>query len=205
MDKNISESTDLCIADLESANLSGASLSSVNLRHANLSGASLSYAKLSGADMRDANIRYARLINADLSNANLSYADIRNANLSNANLSNADMRNADISGADLSGADLTGALGLGSKAEEMRFAQYVLEILRVNPGALNMDSWHGGGGENECWTTHCLAGFYAPDNESPGAEASRALPTLAKYFYYTNVEARQALERVASGEESVFT
>ena len=167
----------------------------------NLSHASLSDANLSDADLRDANLRNAKLSNADMRNANLSYADMRKADLRNSDMRKADLRYADLAGANLSGANLTGVLGLGSKAEEIKFAKTLLEFLKVNPGALNMDSWHG---ENKRGTTHDLAGFYAPDSQNPGAVASRALPTLAKYFYSGNFVVMQALERVASGKESVF-
>jgi len=83
-------------ADLSSADLSYADLSSANLRYADLSSAdlssaNLSYADLSSADLRYADLRYADLSSADLRSANLSYADLRYADLSSANLSSANL------------------------------------------------------------------------------------------------------------------
>lgn len=68
---------------------------------ANLSSANLGYANLSSANLRSANLRYADLSYANLSSANLSYADLRSADLSSANLRYADLRCADLRSANL--------------------------------------------------------------------------------------------------------
>jgi uncharacterized protein YjbI with pentapeptide repeats len=195
-------SVDLRSADLSVTNLSGASLCNANLSRADLNNSDLSEANLSGADLNNSDLHSADLRSADLSYANLTGTDLRSADLSGADLSGADLRGADLSGADLSGVNLLGTIGLGSKDQEIKFAKDLLDLLEVTPKALNMDYWHSS--NFECETTHDLAGFYAPDSEFPGAEASRALPTLARYFYASNDEVIEALERVASGEESVF-
>ena len=203
MDKNISvEYVDLSYRNLVDADLCNANLSGADIRGADLHYANLSHANLSGANMRYSDLFYANLSHANLSNANLRDADLCTANLSGANLRDADLSGANLAGVNLTGANLTGTIGLGSKAEEVQFAISLLEILRVKPYSLNMESWHN---ENKYGRTHDIAGFYAPDSEHPGAEASRALPTLAKYFHSSdNFVAMQALERVARGEESVF-
>ena len=63
---------------------------------ADLSSANLRYADLSSADLRYANLRYANLRSADLSYADLSSADLRSADLSYADLSYANLRYADL-------------------------------------------------------------------------------------------------------------
>ena len=69
-------------ADLSSANLVYADLSSADLSYANFV-----YADLSSANLRNANLLYADLSSADLRSADLSSADLRYANLLYANLS----------------------------------------------------------------------------------------------------------------------
>ena len=69
--------------DLKYVNLSGAKLSSADLRCANLSSADLSSADLSGAKLR----------HVDLSGAKLRYADLKGADLSSANLIGSDTTN----------------------------------------------------------------------------------------------------------------
>jgi hypothetical protein len=86
----------------------------LNLREADLSGASLSKVELHGAIPRGvrlsvANIRRPILRGVRFSVANLGGADLSEANLSRTNLSGADLSRADLSGADLSRADLGGA------------------------------------------------------------------------------------------------
>ncbi len=80
------------------------------LSSANLSSANLSYANLSSADLRSANLSYANLSSADLS-----YANLRSANLSSADLSYADLSSADLSSADLSSAKGTFIFNFGVK------------------------------------------------------------------------------------------
>jgi uncharacterized protein YjbI with pentapeptide repeats len=108
-------------ADLSSADLRRASLNGVDLRKADLSEANLREARLRGADMRGANLMVADLKGADLEGALLAWADLREANLEKsslrgylhkadlrgANLKHADLRGADLKEADLRGADLT--------------------------------------------------------------------------------------------------
>jgi uncharacterized protein YjbI with pentapeptide repeats len=179
--------------DLQNANFAKQSLPMANFIKANLTGANFKSANLTGADFSG-----AILIDADFSDANLNGACFEEADLSEANLTNVDFDEADLSGADLSEVNLQGVKGLGSKEKEMLFAKDLLSILESGEGTLCMFSWH------TCNTAHCIAGWYAPKEEYPGATASRALPTLAKYFFSSNEEALAALRRVASGEESVW-
>ena len=71
--------------------------------------ADLSSADLRGAYLSSANLSSAYLRGADLSSADLSSADLSGADLSGADLSSANLRGADLSGADLSSAYLSGA------------------------------------------------------------------------------------------------
>src|ERR1700724_3099865 len=66
---------------------------------ADLSGATLTDLQLAGIDLREAILRGTTFIDSNLSGANLSGAD----------LTDSDLRNGNLMGADLSGADLTGA------------------------------------------------------------------------------------------------
>jgi hypothetical protein len=92
-------------ADLTSANLSGAALSS-----ANLGGAALNRAVLEDADLTSANLSDADLPDAVLSGAILSGADLSSAVLSSANLSGAALNHAVLHDADLGGAVLSEAV-----------------------------------------------------------------------------------------------
>ena len=85
----------------ERANLRGADLGSADLSSANLRGADLSSADLGSADLSSANLRGADLSGADLSSADLSSADLSGANLRGADLSSADLSSANLRGADL--------------------------------------------------------------------------------------------------------
>ena len=185
-------------ADLRRADLSGANLSGANLSGANLSGADLIGSNQSGADLSGADLSGANLSGANLIGANLSGADLRRANLIGANLRGANLRWANLSGADLRGADLRGAEGIGSREAEVHFAKKLLETITSGEGSLDMSKWHA------CDTVHCIAGWMYPGLDRPGSAASRALPTLARYFFASEEDALAALERVASGEESVF-
>ena len=137
--------------------------------------------------------------NSNLRHVDFTGSDLRYTKFSSADLSYANFTNADLSGADLSGAKLEGVIGLASKEEEMGEAKRILRILENPANSLDMSDWH------LCETTHCLAGWSCPNNEDPGAEASRKMPTLAKYFYEDDEsEAYDALQRVASGQESIW-
>ncbi|HLO84744.1 MAG TPA: pentapeptide repeat-containing protein [Nostocaceae cyanobacterium] len=90
---------DLCSADLNNANLSGAYFNEANLRWVNLSGANLSGANLSDVDLTGAN-----LSGANLSDANLSGSKVLDANFHNANLTGACIKDWNInSGTKLDG------------------------------------------------------------------------------------------------------
>jgi hypothetical protein len=154
-----------------------------------ISGLNLSNLSLWSEDFRNSNLRHVDFTGSDL----------RYTKFSSADLSYANFTNAELSGADLSGAKLEGVIGLASKEEEMAEAKRILRILENPANSLDMSDWH------RCKTTHCLAGWSCPNEEHPGAEASRKMPTLAKYFYEDDErEAYAALERVASGQESIW-
>jgi uncharacterized protein YjbI with pentapeptide repeats len=106
--------------------LSGADLTSADLRYIYLSDTALNGALLDDADLREAKLSDIDLGGAYLSGADLSYADLRGASLVNAelqrkdelNLSGANLSGANLSGADLSGADLSGASLSGTNLYE---------------------------------------------------------------------------------------
>ena len=101
--------TYLLNANLRGANLSETDLCNVNLRNADLRGANLRGANLRGADLGSADLCGANLRNADLRGACLSRANLTGADLCNANLHNANLSEADLCGANLSEVDLCGA------------------------------------------------------------------------------------------------
>ena len=105
-DQNKGKRADLSSADLHWANLSSANLRSANLSWANLRSANLSSANLRLADLSSANLSSADLHWADLSSADLSLADLSSANLSSADLSLADLSLANLRSANLRSANL---------------------------------------------------------------------------------------------------
>ena len=195
------------------ANLQGADLERANLQDADLKGADLKNANLKNANLRDAILEDAILEDAFLTGANLIGADLREAILTDANLKGANLRDADLKGADLKGADLTDAnlrdailqganlqntKGFATKEQEMQSAQAILEALSIPKNELNMTDWH------TCETAHCLRGWEEVLKEVDGSQATHNLPTLCQYFYSSKEEAMAALERGASGEESIY-
>ena len=145
-------------------------------------------AGLSGADLSGADLRGADLRNADLSGADLSGADLRGADLRNADLRNADLRNADLSGADRA-----------TDAQAIENLDKVRAIILDDTARLQMEHWHGDGGEWKtktcaeeavCGTTHCLAGWLqvcatSPEVRSMEPELAGIIqaPVAAKMFY----------------------
>lgn len=105
-------------ADMNSSNLSNASLYGARMKGVNLENATLTGAKLTGADLTSAQFQAATLRQTDLTYANLSSGNFNNASMNEANLSEsslngasfsqANLQHANLAGADLSEADLTG-------------------------------------------------------------------------------------------------
>jgi uncharacterized protein YjbI with pentapeptide repeats len=93
-------------ANLEGANLEGASLYSANLEGANLGGANLEGANLEGANLYSANLGGANLYSASLGGANLKGASLYSANLGRADLEGASLYSANLEGANLYSANL---------------------------------------------------------------------------------------------------
>lgn len=96
-------------ANLEGAELVAAQLNDANLENANLVGATLDFANMVGANLKGANLKGASLENAILQKANLKGANLENAILSFAVLNNCDLEGANLEGATLSKAYLTKA------------------------------------------------------------------------------------------------
>lgn len=94
---------------LAGADLTGAKLGGIDLRHANLIGTQLVGADLSGAILDGAKLAIANLTGAKLIGASLKGAKLVGAILTDAQLTHADLTGANLAGADLSGADLTEA------------------------------------------------------------------------------------------------
>jgi uncharacterized protein YjbI with pentapeptide repeats len=129
-------------AQLESASLGGADLSSAVISHAELGECDLSGAKLRKADLSSSNLRSANLEEADLTEATLTNAQLSEtraggarfirASLVKVNLSASMLANADLSGADardanftkavLNGAVLTGAKVAGMISADASFS-----------------------------------------------------------------------------------
>lgn len=93
-------------ADLSGAYFKGTSLKSAFLDRANLRGAYMEGVDLERADLRDADLRESILPEADLSGADLSGAKLCNADLSKANLHETVLRKANLQRAILKEADL---------------------------------------------------------------------------------------------------
>jgi uncharacterized protein YjbI with pentapeptide repeats len=191
---------DLSQSDFRKANLEEADLTAAYLKDAILMDARLVNANLTNANLCNTLFYEVDLTNAILVNANLTNADLKSANLTGANLCGANLSEANLGGANLTGANLTGAIGLGNKKDEIKFASWLLNLIRSGQGQLDMRHWHG-----HCDTIHCIAGWAFPNYRKPAAAASRRYPTLAQFFYdTTNEKALEALELVATGELSVF-
>ena len=100
---------DLSNSELMDTDLTGADLSNAKLASANLFDTIFESANLRSANLSNAVLRSARLRSADLSNGNLSNSNMKLANLSNANLSNSNLNNANLSKSNLSNSDLSNA------------------------------------------------------------------------------------------------
>jgi hypothetical protein len=103
-------SADLRYITLSNAALNGAILENADLRNAKLNGVDLGGAYLSGADLRDADLRGALLVNADLQ---------RKEELK---LSSADLKDADLTGADLRGVKGVNKEKLEAQAKSLKGA-----------------------------------------------------------------------------------
>lgn len=124
-------------ADLSSANLKRANLSQADLERADLSNADLERAHLSKADLRLANLKHADLFGADLSDANLSDANLGRADLRFANLSDADLGLAYLSDANLEGAILSGATLNGADLKRANLSDANLSGVTLNGADLS--------------------------------------------------------------------
>lgn len=100
------------------ADLTQASLVSVNLRYADFKTATLCRARCALADLRGARLVLTDLRDADFTEADLREANLRKADARGAVFHRADLRLADLRGADLSMADLTGARVAGALASD---------------------------------------------------------------------------------------
>ncbi|NJK47128.1 pentapeptide repeat-containing protein [Candidatus Gracilibacteria bacterium] len=119
-------SIDLSEANLKQADLRRAFMCDSRLIGADLSEADLSRASLTGADLRKANftkasLKWACFIGADLRDTNLNGADLTGADLTDANLTGAN-----LTGANLTGVDLTGASLVGTQAHNTNFQGAIL-------------------------------------------------------------------------------
>lgn len=157
----------MCGADFTGSNLAGADLRFSNMSGSQFVRADLRRARMSGSALRDANF-----YGADLGGATLRYVDLRGAYLYRADLRNADLRHANLYGVDLYDADL-------------RYAQLTgLLIDGLPSGHLifipTHEGWHLTIG---CWegTTEELREMIAKDEgwpEARGKEISMRRPML---------------------------
>ena len=209
------ESTILVNTNLSNANLSNANLFRANLDGANLTEANLSLVYARGVrfpiKLTNSNFYMANLIGTEFSNTHLYSVNFTKAVLIGANLSNADIRDAIFDEADLTGADLRGVnlklaaslrnvRGLSTKTEEMNYAQAIVDILNIDGNELNM---------NDCRISkysNSLLGWQSRLQNVNITVASNQIPTLAYYVAgkTTNQSAMVALQKVASGKESIW-
>ena len=137
----------------------------------------------------------------DFRNCNFSFCslivDFLESDFRDCNFRGADFTEANLTGSNLKSSDLTGVTGLGSKEDEINFANWLLALLKEDDERLTMYAWH-------CRTGHCLAGWRCLDEQEPSKKASTMIPTLAAYFLEVKEEAIDGLQRVASGEESIW-
>lgn len=116
--------------------LSGASLSGVNLREIDLTGANLTGANLSWSFLGNAKLMGACLRRADLRNAALAGANLEQSNLSGANLAKADLRLAGLQAADLNWAALPEADLGGADLQRVKSDQINLERAKLDGAKL---------------------------------------------------------------------
>ena len=117
--------------NLESADLSNASLERVNLADANLEGANLSCACMNHANLVRARLQRANLAHAILDHANLAHAHLEKANLAFASLEDAMLPYAHLDDSNLSAANLTGA-----RAEDSEFRRANLSYTTLRKAVL---------------------------------------------------------------------
>jgi hypothetical protein len=136
--KNLSganlSSADLKWADLTSADLSFSNLRSAELNRANLQLANLNLADLKWADLTSADLKWANLRSADLQSTDLNFADFQWANLSSANLHSANLQSANLCSANLSSANLHSANLEGMKYDSKTKFPSSSEMLIANWG-----------------------------------------------------------------------
>ncbi|MBW4519558.1 MAG: pentapeptide repeat-containing protein [Scytolyngbya sp. HA4215-MV1] len=118
--------------DFAHVDLSGASLSGVNLRDVDLTGANLTGANLSWAFLNRANLTGACLRRADLRSASLNSINLNQAILSGADLSKVDLRLAQLQEADLNWAVLPEADLSGANLQGAKLDQINLERAKLN-------------------------------------------------------------------------
>ncbi len=154
---------------------------------------------LSELDLSGLDLGGSAFYDSDLRRVNFTGSNLQDVEFFDCDLSQANFTNANLAGAEFVRVVLDGAIGIASKEEETAEAKRILGLLQNPLNALNMRDWH------TCETVHCLAGWSCPHEDYPAPSASRKLPSLAQYFYmYDNDDALAALQRVASGEESVW-
>ena len=164
----------------------------------NFSCVDLSNADLKGINLSNTDLSFANLSNANLSDADLSDADLSGANLSGANLTNANLIGVNLINTNLTRVNLSNAKGIGTREEEIKFAQGLLDLFKSETGKLEMSRCC------TCDTTLCIAEWAFPDNPNAMQLTCLKYPTLSRYLWSSNEQAMEALKRVASGKESVF-
>lgn len=113
-------------ADLQDADLRGATLVRANLEEVNLKGANLEEVNL-----YEANVKKANLVEAILKEARLVRATLSSTDLSRADLSLADCSGADLSNTNLTGAKMKGTKGSKANLQGANLQQACLEFARI--------------------------------------------------------------------------
>lgn len=145
---DLDQHPNLRCADLRDANLTGLSLTQVDLtgadlRQSRMSGAKLTQATLTGADVSGADLSGADLGQATLKAANFTGADLSHADLTQVEAGGAVFVDADLSEADLTQAELKGAHLDGANLKGTTFIQAVLDGVTVTgaDAGIRWDLW----------------------------------------------------------------
>ncbi len=134
-------------ANLDGANLNGANLDGANLNGANLDGANLNGANLDGANLNGASLYRANLDGASLYRANLNGASLYRANLDGASLYRANLNGANLNGASLYRASLYRASGINEYIKCIQIDQYPItytsEVMQIGCQRHLIAEWRG--------------------------------------------------------------
>lgn len=185
---------DLCGANLNRVDFSGALLCKANLHEAHLSGANFYGANLSKAD----------LILADLSGANLNRSSFHGANLRGANLNGSSLHGADLSGANLYGVYIYETSFYGA---DLRGAKNVPFIPMACPDTGSFTGWKKGLAERKdsCRLCEVIIELVIPeDARRSSATTSKCRCDRAIVKSITSIEGPESFDMAFSRRDNEF-